>query len=276
MENLIDEIQKDYSNFCDKEYIFYLDGNLKVNLKCKVENLPHLIGVHKLEKDCNFIRQMLDKNDHTVTAKNIFEVLKANGIGYNEFKNYESWTTHLQRRMENFTYEKIDAILRKTTMFSFIFDESKTKNNKAKYVLIDKKDSLFLQLYIGYDEELKCYYPNSYVPHEKKDSNLGRKTLKISKTEIFKLSNEGREIIEIIEHAKIRELNGMIKEYNSKNNKLYKAIRKNEESLSLLNEINSIAKEIVKKYKYEIKYIDNDLSAKLEPFLKSKTLIENV
>lgn len=276
MKNLIDEIQKDYSIFCDKEYIFYLENNLKVNLKCKIENLPHLIGVHKLKDDCNFIRQMLDRNDHTVTAKNIFEVLKENGIGYSEFQKYGSWTTHLERRMENFTYEKINAILRKTTMFSYIYDKSKTKNNKAKYVLIDKRDSLFLQLYIGYDEDLKCYYPNSYVPHERKDSNLGRKTLKISKTEIFKLSNKGKEIIEVIEHAKIREIKGMIKDYNNKNSKFYKAIRNNEESITLLNEINSIAREIIEKYTDVIDCTDNELNIKLEPFLKSKTLTQNI
>lgn len=269
MEDLIDEIQADYIHFCDKEYVFHLDNNMKINLRCKIENLPHLIGIHKLGNDCNFIRQMVDKNDYSITTKNIFYIFKENGIGYNEIRSYEGWTPHLQRRMEHFTYEKINAILRKTTMFSFIFDKEKTKNDKAKYVLIDKRGPLFLQLYIGYDDKKKYYYPNSYVPNNKKDSNLARDTLKVIRTEIFSLSENKREMIEVIEHAKIRELNTMIKEYNSQNNKLYRAIRENKNSLELLNTINSMAKDIVKKYKKEIKYIDNDLSSKLEVFLKS-------
>ncbi|MGL5615351.1 MAG: hypothetical protein ACRDD2_03860 [Sarcina sp.] len=268
MKNLIDDIQKAYSEFCDKEYIFHLENDLKINLKCKVENLPHLIGIHKLKDDCKFIRQLLDKNDYNITTKNIFKVLNENEIGYKEFQKYNSWTIHLQMRMENFTYEKLDRILRKTTMFSFIFDKAKIKNSKARYVLIDKKDNLFLQLYIGYDKKFNYYYPNSYVADKNKDSNLARESLKIIKTEIFNLSTDGKKMIEIIEHAKIREIKEMIKIYNNKNIKFYKAVKNNEESLKLLNEVNFMAREIIKKYKSEITSIDEELSNKLEIFLK--------
>lgn len=271
--DLIEQIKVDYSNFCDKEYVFYLEDKSSISLKCKMENLPHLIGLHKLKDDCDFIRQMVDKQNYIITPRNIFDVLKENNIGYNEFRKYESWTTHIKDRMENFTYEKINSILRKTTMFSYIFDKSKNKNNKAKYVLIDKKDSLFLQLYIGYDDKLKYYYPNSYVPNKDKDSNLDRKTLKIIKTEIFVLSTKGKIKLETIEHAKIREIKKMIKEYDSKNYKLYKTIEKNNDYINILDEVNILAKEIIKKYNDFEECNDKDINYKLELFLKKDKLI---
>ena len=216
MEDLLCSIQKDYSNFCDKEYIFYLEDGININLKCKKENLPHLIGLHKLKSDYSIIRQMVDKNDYSITPKNIFDIIKEKNITYNDFTQCASWTAHIQNRMENFTYENIDSILRKTGMFTFIYNKDKTKNNKAKYVLMDKKNSLFLHLFIGYDQTLKYYYPNSYVADEKKDSNLSRNTIKVIKTEIYKLSQTGEKLIEVIEHAKIREIKILIKEYNKK------------------------------------------------------------
>lgn len=204
MDNLLEYIENDYSKFCDTEYIFYLHNKNIVNLRFEIENLPHLIGLHKLKEDYSEIRQMVDKNDVYITPANIFRILQEKNIDYNTIKKCLSWNTRLQNRMENFTYNKIDSILRKTTIFSFIYEEGKTKNKKAKYVLIDKPSHLFLQLYIGYDSKTKRYFPNSFVADYKKDSNLGRDTLKIIKTEVYKINCFGTYKIETIEHEKIR------------------------------------------------------------------------
>lgn len=269
MEDLLCCIQRDYSNFCDKEYVFYLENSININLKCKKENLPHLIGLHKLKSDYSVIRQMVDKNDYSITPKNIFDILNEKNITYNDFAQCASWTTHLKDRMENFTYENVDSILRKTGMFTFIYDPKKTKNSKAKYVLMDKKSNLFVHLYIGYDEKAKHYYPNSYVADKEKDSNLSRDTIKIIKTEIYSLSKTGKVLIEVIEHAKIREIKTSIKDYNKKNKELYKQIRNgNSNADNLLNDINALVKEIVSKYNELNSCNDDDLNNKIKLFLE--------
>lgn len=275
MKDLLDKVQEDYKNFCNKEYIFYLDNGININLKCKKENLPHLIGLHKLDKEYSVIRQMVDRNDYTVTPKNIFIKLKEFNISYDDFKKCDTWTKRLENRMENFTFEKLDSILKKTTMFTFIYDKKKTKNNKAKYVMVDKKGTLFVHLYIGYDKNLQYYYPNSFVASEEKDSNLSRKTIKVLKSEIYKLSIDGREKIEIIEHAKIREIRTLIKTYNSNNSKLYKKINKNEEVGSLLKEINGLAIEIINKYDKLEMCSDKDLNDSIDKFLKLKNKVKS-
>ncbi|MBC2414973.1 hypothetical protein HGI34_21560 [Clostridium saccharobutylicum] len=260
-----------------------MKNNITINLKFKKENLPHLIGLHKLSECYSEIRQMEDKNDHTITPKNIFEILRAHNIDYDNLKSSSGWTTHLQNRMENFTYKKLDSILRKATMFGFIYEEGKTKNTKAKYVLIDKIQELFLQFYIGYDEKTKEYFPNSYVPNNEKDPNLSRDTLKIIRTEIYNETPSERVKIETIEHEKIRELTQLIKEnltsYNNKNNQMYNLIKEDKPNEDMLKEINSLIAEIIKSYKELAEYVNIDIflnnksNGKLKRFLESARII---
>lgn len=283
MDNLLDIIEVDYDKFYGNEYIFYLHNNITINLKLKKENLPHLIGLHKLSECYSEIRQMEDRNDHTITPKNIFEILIDNNIDYDNLKNSSGWSIHLQNRMENFTYKKLDSILRKATMFEFIYKECKTKNTKAKYVLIDKIEELFLQFYIGYDEETKEYFPNSYVPNKEKDPNLSRDTLKIIRTEIYNETPSGRVKIETIEHEKIRKLTQSIKEnlklYNNKNTQMYNLIKEDKPNEDILKEIKSLITEIITSYNELTKYVDMDIflnnqsNGKLKRFLQLAKVI---
>lgn len=283
MDNLLDIIEADYDKFYGNEYIFYLHNNITINLKLKKENLPHLIGLHKLSECYSEIRQMEDKNDYTITPKNIFEILRDRNIDYDNLKSSSGWTIHLQNRMENFTYKKLDSILRKATMFGFIYKEGKTKNTKAKYVLINKIEKLFLQFYIGYNEGTKEYFPNSYVPNIKKDPNLSRDILKIIRTDIYNETPSGRVKIETIEHEKIRELTQSIKEnltsYNNKNNQMYNLIKEDKPNEDMLKEINRLIAEIIKSYNELTKYIDVDIflnnksNGKLKRFLQSSRII---
>lgn len=283
MDNLLDIIEADYDKFYGNEYIFYLHNNITINLKLKKENLPHLIGLHKLSECYSKIRQMEDKNDYTITPKNIFGILRDHNIDYDNLKSSSGWTIHLQNRMENFTYKKLDSILRKATMFGFIYKEGKTKNTKAKYVLIDKIEELFLQFYIGYDEETKEYFPNSYVPNKEKDPNLSRDTLKIIRTEIYNETTSERVKIETIEHEKIRKLTQSIKEnlklYNNKNTQMYNLIKEDKPNEDILKEIKSLITEIITSYNELTEYVDMDIflsnqsNGKLKRFLQSAKVI---
>lgn len=279
MDNLLETIKNDYEKLCNKEYVFYLDTRESVMLMFKKENLPHLIGLHKLKQYYPEIRQMVDKNDYRVTAKNIFKIFEKKNINYTDIKGSLGWNTHLQDRMEKFTYEKIDSILRQTTMFEYIYEKGKTKNTKAKYVLIDKVDKLFLQLYIGYDEEKRIYFPNSYVPNKIKDSNLSRDTFKLIKTEIYIVDSSKKIKIETIEHKKIRDITELLRKYlklyNSKNNELYNLLKTDKSNENILKEVNKLARDIIKWYKELIKFVEKDIflnkksNKKLKNFLQS-------
>lgn len=283
MDNLLDTIEADYAKFHGNEYIFTLKNNTVINLKLKKENLPHLIGLHKLSNCYSVIRQMVDKNDYTITPKNIFEILREHTINYENLKSSVGWTIHLQDRMENFTFEKLNSVLRKSTMFGYIYQKGKNKNTKAKYVLIDKIDGLFLQFYIGYNEENDEYFPNSYVPNKQKDSNLSRDTMKIIKTEIYHESPLGRVLIETIEHKKITDLTQLLNEslklYNSKNNQIYNFIKEDKFNEDMIKEINSLITDILTIYNELIKYIDKDIflnnksNSKVKRFLQSARVI---
>ena len=142
---------------------------------------------------------------------------------------------------------------------------------------------LFLQFYIGYNEETKEYFPNSYVPNKERDPNLSRDTLKIIRTEIYNETLSGRVKIETIEHEKIREFTQSIKEnlklYNNKNTQMYNLIKEDKPNEDILKEIKSLIADIVTSYNELTKYVDvdiflnNESNVKLKRFLKSAKVI---
>lgn len=108
---MINRIQKDYDKLRKREYQFYFEDGQVISLRFKKVKLPHLIGLGKLKNDDELIMKMDLKQ---FTAKGIFKKLSEHNRTYEVLKNYSSWTGHLTRRMENFTYENLHMLLKKT------------------------------------------------------------------------------------------------------------------------------------------------------------------
>ena len=286
MSNLLETIENDYENLIEIEYVFTLDNNGIVSLEFKKENLPHLIGLHKLKGSVNEIRRMEDINDKGITPANIFQHLRNNNVDYNALKGCSHWDDHIKNRMENFSYENIHSILRQSTMFNFIYDPQKTKNDKAKYVLIDKKNGLFLQFYIGYDNGKDEYFPNSFVANNKKDHNLDRAPLRIVKTEIYRKNGSEMVNIETIEHKKIRDIKDRLDlnltNYNRINDEMYKLAMRDEPYINVLNEVNTLSSKVKFDYSELINYVspdvllDNKSNQKLKHFLVNSKVIKKI
>lgn len=278
MDNLLEKIECDYKKICGTEYIFYLENGSVINLRFKIENLPHLIGIHKLSGDYVEIRQMTDKSDVHITPTNILSILKEKNINYESFKLASSWNEKLQLRMENLNFIVLDGLLRKTTIFNFLYDSPKTKNKKARYVLMDRPRELFVHLYLGIDKSENFYFPNSFVADQKKDANLSRSTTKIIKTEIYKLDIHGTNKVEIIEHEKIRslteELKKNVKLYSSKNHEVYSLARKEQEYMANLEEVNELSMQIKRDYQELIKFISAETFFNSKSNAKVKSFLE--
>lgn len=163
-----------------------------------------------------------------------------------------SWNTKIQHRMENFNFANLNCLLRKTTIFNFLYEEGKTKNAKATHVLVDKSNNLYIHLFMGFDSNGNFYFPNSFVVDYQRDSNLSRKGTKIIKTEIYKIDIAGKEKIETVEHEQIRLISDGLKQnikvYSSKNEQIYILANKNEEYKDVLDQVNILSKTIKKDY----------------------------
>lgn len=214
---MINRIQKDYDKLRKKEYQFYLEDGQVISLRFKKVNLPHLIGLGKLKNDDEWIMKMDLKQ---VTAKEIFKKLSEHNRTYEVLKTYPSWTGHLTRRMENFTYENLHMLLKKSTVCEFIYDPDETDNDVAKFVFVDELANLYIHLFIGKDEIKGYYFPNSFIAEFSKHRCCG-KSIKIKITKVI-IQGDGQ--TEVIEHDKLKAKLRSIKETMSKINGLYTLI----------------------------------------------------
>jgi len=210
---MLDRIVCDYNKLRKKEYRFILQDGTTISLKFKSCNLPHLIGLAKLKDDDTTIT---DFDEGRISAKRIIQALKNEDKTYLTLKSYPSWTGHLTRRMENFTFENLNMLIRQSAVINFIYDPNETKNDKAKFIFYTELEAIHLHLYIGEDENGNYYYPNSFNAEFKKDSRCG-KAKKIKVTKVLLL--DGSHSYEI-EHDKIKSLIREVRVYGREYNRL--------------------------------------------------------
>lgn len=216
---MLNRIEEDYNKLRKKEFQFILEDGSLISLRFKKENLPHLIGIGKLEQDDETIRKF---SNTKIAAKDILKRLKSEGKTYEVLKEYHSWTGHLTRRMNHFKYSNINLLVRQSVVIDFVYNPSKTKNKKAKFIFYAETNQVHLHLFIGKDENKNYYYPNSFTAEFEKDHNAGS----TRKVKISKIIIQNDSDIEEIDHnyykniirnvrSKIKSVNKMITNLNS-------------------------------------------------------------
>lgn len=230
---MLNRIEEDYNKLRKKEFQFILEDGDVINLRFKKVNLPHLIGIGKLQEDDETIKSFVNKQ---VSAKDILKKLKEEGKTYEVIKEYDSWTGHLTRRMSYFDYSNINLLIRQSVVIDFVYDPSKTNNDRAKFIFYAETNEIHLHLFIGEDEVKKYYYPNSFTAEDEKNRNAGG----VKKIKVSKIVIQDGNIIEEIDHNYyknvIRGIRPKIKSVNKLISMINGAIRNgaNEEKISEL------------------------------------------
>lgn len=228
---MLNRIEEDYNKLRKKEYQFILEDGNVISLRFKKVNLPHLIGIGKLEEDDETIKKFVNKQ---VSAKDILKKLKDEGKTFDVIRSYDSWTGHLTRRMSYFDFSNINLLIRQSVVVDFVYDASKTHNEKAKFIFYAETNEIHLHLFIGEDEIKQYYYPNSFTAEGEKDRNAGGvKKIKVSKIQI----QDGTSIEEI-DHSYykniIRGIRDKIKNVNKALSILNEAMRNNEDEVRII------------------------------------------
>lgn len=252
---MLNRIEEDYNKFRKKEYQFILEDGNVINLRFKKVNLPHLIGIGKLEEDDDTIKKFVNKQ---VAAKDILKKLKDEGKTYDVISGYDSWSGHLTRRMSNFDFSNINLLIRQSVVVDFVYNASKTNNDKAKFIFYAETNQIHLHLFIGEDEIMKYYYPNSFTAEDEKNHNAGC----VKKIKVSKILIQDGTIVEEINHSYykniIRGIRPKIKIVNKTITLLSEAIRNNEDDAritELQEELHSKRLNVLEDFKCINEYI---------------------
>lgn len=241
-------INSDYNKLINIKFKFYLSNNDEVELVFKKENVPHLIGLQYMTDIDPLFREFNNKKNKSITANNILDKVIEKDIRYQCIKS--QLDENLIFRIEEFTYNNIIKLIKKSSTFRIVRNEKKI-TEKSKYVFIEKFSDRYIHLYLGLDSSKKHYYPLSFCSENEKESSIQKKPLYISKTIVIEQGN----ITETIEHDEIKKicsyLSEEIKKFNKKNSEFYNNHKKNinqENSVILLCDINTHIKNIVYNY----------------------------
>lgn len=245
------EVIEEYNKLIKSRCEFLLDDGSLINLVFEERNLPHLLGFQYLSDTHTVFREFNDEKNRNVIAENIMSIIIEENVLYEDLTAQHKIDEDIRRRMEEFTYKNIIGLLRGITTFKFIYDPKRSISAKAKFVFIEQRDEIFIQLYIGYDNPKKYYFPLSFQPSKNKEVSLERKPQRIIKTTIFHESDNYTEI-EVLDHVVMRpvinDLFEGVKKYKKINNLLYKKIDEGKDTSKLLNEVNECFRNIESKY----------------------------
>lgn len=133
-----------YNELMKYNYTYKLDGGITFTLKFKKEDLPHLLGLHKLI-DYNIFKQLADKK-HVAGKiyKMIAEKDKANSITYDYISKSQFFNV-ISNRIDNF--HSIKDLLFSQVIINF--DNSKIDTKlESNVILFEKKTNKYLHLCI--------------------------------------------------------------------------------------------------------------------------------
>lgn len=181
----IQNLAIEYSKLLNKKFIYVFSGGEQIEFQFKTENFYHLLGFQKLT-DVTVIRMIqnekLSKADfyeHVKDGNITMDFTDGSIIGDFDTKivNMQdtSWKSKLgevkANRFQYFTEEKVLEMLIKDPVIDFDPETTDTLIEADKiffeYITDQARN---LNLFIGYDEKKKIYYPPTFFLEMKKDN----------------------------------------------------------------------------------------------------------
>jgi len=252
---MIYQIEAFFKDFCEKEYVYYLEDGAVVRLIVSINQLPHLIGIHKYVEFI-IVRQFNDKQNTDVNASNIFDKLRETGINYNSIKLCSSYNEH-KWRIEKLTYDNLKDLLYNTRIFDFI---NSPKNGVGKRILLRINGGFHLQLILG--EENNNHFLNSFYVGRKKDKCISEKGIYVNRLVITDIANSARLIIYEKNYEEIRKRKNKIENniaiYYKMNDEFHQTCKgNNRDLLEKINTHSKLMKSLYKEFKQYLKTEEN-------------------
>ena len=112
------DIVKDYEKLISLDISIPIYNSEVINFTFKRENLPHLLGLHKL-KDIDIIQRFNNSVDNKVTAKTIYKMMKNGDKELESLKSSKYYTDIYENKIKYFSSENILKAIKNQTIIEF-------------------------------------------------------------------------------------------------------------------------------------------------------------
>lgn len=193
----LQEVMADYEWLTEKKYSYELVNHCDLVVIFKIENFPHIAGLHKLI-DINYFDKL---NQRKITGKKVYKKLKNNEIT-NEMICKSHYYVDIEKRIKYFS--KIKSLVFEKVIYDF--DRSKVRSRiGADLVLYTIEDNLYIHLFLVKNKN-GYYYPMTFIVESDDRYVRGQKKYDVKKISVIEREKEN------IEYVYINDYVGTIKE----------------------------------------------------------------
>lgn len=190
-EDILKRLSDQYEKIIKKNYIYQIDGGIKLEIVFKKRNFPHLIGLHKLI-DIPDLKKLSNK---TGQADIVYRNIRNDKLTY-EIISKSKHFSEIKDRIESF--KEIDRILETSELIINFNKETLKKETKmetelkSNVILYTKIKEKYIHLCVV--KSKGSVYPESFFPRNDNNYIKGQTKRNIIKKDIleFKLEKKGR------------------------------------------------------------------------------------
>jgi hypothetical protein len=185
------QLAVEYSKLLNKKFCYVFSGGMEIRFQFKMENFYHLLGFHKLT-DVTVVKMV---EDHKLKKEDFFKCVKDGKITMNSTDtaivgDYEDKILNIQdsnkksdlgeiktHRFLFFSEIQVLELLRNDPVIDFDKEGCETyiEADKVFFKLIAEKNRN-LNLFIGYDDDLKRHFVSTFFVEMEKDKFLLKKS----------------------------------------------------------------------------------------------------
>lgn len=183
----LQELAVEYSRLLNKKFCYVFSGGIEIQFQFKMENFYHLLGFHKLT-DVTVVKMV---ENHKLKKEDFFKYVKDGKITMDSTDvaivgDYEDKILNIKdsnkksdlgeiktHRFQFFSETQVLELLRNDPIIDFDKEECETyiETDKVFFKLIAEKNRN-LNLFIGYDDDLKRHFVSTFFVEMEKDKFL--------------------------------------------------------------------------------------------------------
>ncbi|MEG1309390.1 MAG: PBECR4 domain-containing protein [Bacilli bacterium] len=145
----------EYQNLLDKEFHYKFKNRFKFKLIFKPENLPHLLGLHKL-KDIEILNKF---NTKEIAADVIYKKIENKDL---TSKIIEKSAFYHKIESRLIYFRELNELVTKNNFLRFSKDKTEDGTlMKAEFIVYSLKNGKYIHLFIG--KGARFYYPETFI-----------------------------------------------------------------------------------------------------------------
>ena len=176
--NSLLEKYNEYKKLENNVLNYTLENGDVISVIFKIENFPHLIGLHKL-KDIYTVQHWIDKNNKIMNTKKILKLIEKEKLTDSDIKKSIHYSS-IEERYNSFDYNNIISTVYSNVIINFNGRIINSKLN-SEYIIFEKGKYGNKHICIGKDKIKGYFYFETYFFEKTDKYILGQKVLKINK-----------------------------------------------------------------------------------------------